>query len=622
MEKIKILADAMSIWQTRYRSFGDYSATTLLNPPRMVQLQKRHPDAVERTVASQFAAFIGSGVHAHFEEMLRYKSVVEPRYELERTVMDKVCDRVITGKFDILWNGRHLYDIKTCFSEDTEILTPSGWKLFKNLEDDLVAQYSSKGEIEFVKPTNFIKTKSDKMYLFRNNRCSYSQFVTPEHKIVFHRSNGVLKEQVASEIRPNGKMKFPVSGIKVGGEDALSFWERFLIAYQADGCRGKKNNTGKTKGYRKIYFSFKKDRKKERFQWILDNLDLKYKKVDSKSRVGYTTWYVEVSTEIPKMFTWIDLNKVSGIWCREFLIELSHWDSHILSDCSLVAYTSKEKINTDIVQAICALTGYSSKYLYVDKQKENSNWNNCNIIYYRPCYSFTGQQISKEVINEEQDVYCVSVPSGMVVIRHNNCVCISGNCKVWKYVFDPGMEEWHKQLNIYAHLLRSRGLDIRSLNIIAIYLDWQRQRSYRGGENYPPQPVMEYELSMWEPERAERFLCDRVELMKSAEDVSDEALPACTEEETWQRHENGKPVVYAIMPGSDATRATKLCDTLEEARAFAAERKVKAGSFIEARYASAKRCEEYCSVRSVCSQFAAYAARRDGKAGLNERIEL
>ena len=118
MEQIKILKDAMDIWQRRYRSIGDYSATTLLNPPRMVQLQKRYPEAQERTVASQLAAFVGSGVHAFFEEMLRYKAVVEPRYELERTVMDKVCDRVITGKFDVLWNERHLMFLQNYAKEE------------------------------------------------------------------------------------------------------------------------------------------------------------------------------------------------------------------------------------------------------------------------------------------------------------------------------------------------------------------------------------------------------------------------------------------------------------------------------------------------------------------------
>lgn len=50
-----------------------------------------------------------------------------------------------------------------CYSDDTEILTDSGWKFFKDLDKDCdkVAQYEENGNISFVHPLRYI----DKEYI-------------------------------------------------------------------------------------------------------------------------------------------------------------------------------------------------------------------------------------------------------------------------------------------------------------------------------------------------------------------------------------------------------------------------------------------------------------------------
>jgi hypothetical protein len=293
MNEIFMLKDAVEMWQRRSRSFGDYSVTTLLKPPRVVHLEKRHGHEVERPLESLIAAFMGTGVHSMFEENLKLKSIMDPRYDIERTITDKIADRVVSGRFDALWDGKHLYDFKTC--------------------------------------------------------------------------------------------------------------------------------------------------------------------------------------------------------------------------------------------------------------------------------------------------------------------------KTWKKVFDPDMVEWHQQLNIYAHMLRNRGLDIQTINIIAIYMDWSKMMSLRNAA-YPQTPVVEYRLNCWSDDVAKAYLLERLNLMKSCEEISDEALPECTTEERWMRHDNGQPCVYAIMTKPESTRALKVCNTLDEAREFASTSKtiVPGVSFVEVRYAQAKRCEDYCAVNSFCTQYKDY----------------
>lgn len=115
MDDIVPLKDALDVWDSSHydsAEAGDYSATTLINPPRIVQLRKRHSDDLEIATSSRINAFFGTAVHDEYEKLLSTKD----NYELENRIKTTIQDRVITGKFDILkLNGDtcNLYDIKT-----------------------------------------------------------------------------------------------------------------------------------------------------------------------------------------------------------------------------------------------------------------------------------------------------------------------------------------------------------------------------------------------------------------------------------------------------------------------------------------------------------------------------
>ncbi len=307
MKHIKPLMDALAVWSKRYRSYGDYSVTTLIDSPRIVHLTKRHKHEIKRGPEQQISAFIGSCVHGGFEDGLRLQSLIDDKYDVERTVFDKIEDRLISGTFDILMDGKHLYDIKTC--------------------------------------------------------------------------------------------------------------------------------------------------------------------------------------------------------------------------------------------------------------------------------------------------------------------------KVWKKIFDPHMEDWHKQVNIYAYMLHRRGIEVKSLNIIALYLDWKQVDAVRD-ERFPRDPVEEYEMEFWPLEETEGFVRDRINLMKSNEQVADENLPLCTSEEMWERDSD---TTYAVMSTSNLKRSMKNFKVKEEAIAYAQEVKVKhqpGTIFVEVRLPKRKRCEEWCDVAPWCNQYAHYKNNKQGDAGLVERIMI
>lgn len=121
MEHIKILKDVAAMANRQYVSFGDYSVTDLITPPRIVRLRKRYGSVVQQTLRSQIASIMGSGIHGIFEDMLRLASVVDNKYMLERSVTDvfevkgleDYGSRLVAGRFDILYDQKHITDIKT-----------------------------------------------------------------------------------------------------------------------------------------------------------------------------------------------------------------------------------------------------------------------------------------------------------------------------------------------------------------------------------------------------------------------------------------------------------------------------------------------------------------------------
>jgi hypothetical protein len=199
--------------------------------------------------------------------------------------------------------------------------------------------------------------------------------------------------------------------------------------------------------------------------------------------------------------------------------------------------------------------------------------------------------------------------------------------KVWKKIFDPDMVDWHAQQNIYAWLLRRRGLSIESINIVAVYLDWQKNNALRDS-NYPQQRVVQYGLTLWSPERQEEFVRERLSMHKNAEELSDEDLPACSPEERWERFPSGLPTQYALLKDSQAKRATRVFDTLNELRQFVNDPDPSKKSFavtdsaiVEIRHAKRTRCLDWCDGAPFCNHYQQYM--RDSETGnLNDYVSL
>jgi hypothetical protein len=158
-------------------------------------------------------------------------------------------------------------------------------------------------------------------------------------------------------------------------------------------------------------------------------------------------------------------------------------------------------------------------------------------------------------------------------------------------VKDGVPDEYVKQLNCYAEILRQNGHVVKKLEIIAILRDWSKLGALRESD-YPQSQVLRLEVPVWESTRALGFIKTRVALHEAAK----ASLPECAPEDRWAR-----PDSWAVKKTPDAARATRVFDNEQEATKMAIQNKMH----LEYRPGESPRCMAYCLVASRCDQFKA-----------------
>jgi len=192
--------------------------------------------------------------------------------------------------------------------------------------------------------------------------------------------------------------------------------------------------------------------------------------------------------------------------------------------------------------------------------------------------------------------------SGQFDIFLNGALYDVKSTSVWKRIFGQGTD-WEKQLNLYAYMLKTCGIEVTLLYIIAWYMDWDKFKVNQ--ENYPSSPIEQIRIdNMWPEKEQEKFLFDRIELHKSNEDRPDDQLDPCTSDEMWS-----KEITYAIMkPMAKRAIRTKGMTTRAIAEQYIADstHKDKASWYVETRPGERTRCKDWCRYNCKCCQYQIY----------------
>lgn len=318
-----------------------------------------------------------------------------------------------------------------CLVQGTEVLTPSGWTLVEDLTlETLLVQWHRDGTLTWTRPTNMSTHIADSYYEFDLSSRGYKQCVSAKHRYPYFTKDGNLKVVTAEEATPNPYSVHPVAGKlrSIVGEQSLTPRERFLIALQADGSLPSRRYTGSRSGLVPYRFTFYKPRKIEAFLDILADTGFGYK-LNADDKTGSHTFTVKAPGGLTKRLSdWVEVLGRSLTWCHEFISEIGKWDGHVVRENpTRITYSSVDKSNVDIVQAIAALSGYRTKYSQVVDNRSNTFRDMHRVFISRASNNVCGGHMSKRRVDEEVRMYGIEVPSSFLLIRKDNCVSITGN---------------------------------------------------------------------------------------------------------------------------------------------------------------------------------------------------
>ena len=336
-------------------------------------------------------------------------------------------------RFSLTKSPRKFLVIDECFPSDVEILTDKGFIKFDSLDkSELVAQFNlNNEEISFTKPLRYIEKEYEGNLINFKKHKSLSLSVTPNHDlIVFNTFNNSYVKDTALNTTLTYYTYFKTCGFTSSAiKTNLNYLDKFMIMYQADGCFGHTSLNGD----QSAVFSFSKQRKIDKFLQLMkegsftftERAETEAKGNKKKQRTFYVKELNNLTKDLSKHF---NITELSLSVCKQIIEEMICWDGHITSSGTYY-YSSTLKANADFYQTVALLCNYHTNQItQVDNRSEAFN-DVYRLYVVKNKNKVTGQYVDKTETHYSGKVYCVEVPTGNIVVRHNGKVVITGNCQ-------------------------------------------------------------------------------------------------------------------------------------------------------------------------------------------------
>ena len=327
-----------------------------------------------------------------------------------------------------------------CYSVDTEVLTTHGWKYVNQIttEDTILTYNKDSKKTEWQKP---IKTsKHHELYLWHFENNYLDQFVSNRHRMCYYRKlkdgSENFKVKVAADTNPNDDHFFINSApVDYNGEYFITAFEKFLIAFQADGSFGERvNHNGKRTGLYNYDFGLKKIKKIHELSNIFNELKIIYPNIVLKEfkirNDGLRRFQLQIPKEVVvlKTFEWMKINRYSFDKCKKIVEYITFWDGHKRSENNVI-YCSTNKICIDKAQAIATLAGYKTKIIKNVDNRKGSYKDYYRLSIIKNINYTKGGCITKDKVSYNDNVYAIQVPNSFIVTRREDKVSITGNCQ-------------------------------------------------------------------------------------------------------------------------------------------------------------------------------------------------
>ena len=377
---------------------------------------------------------------------------------------------------------------QNCYAVGTKVLTDKGFVDFRDVTaDTVIAQVENDGTISYTNPLDVIKHHyNGKMISFSLNnpkkRNNEKLLVTPNHRMVYHKNihckGGNRKKELislgycktdknyyhsseyfvdsASDIATNRSVLFDF-GANAIGEKSLTDFDRLCIAYQTDGSTRYVGNFAYT-------FHFSKKRKVQRLTQLLENCGIEYTLSITKNNTFNI--YAKIGKKMYKDFKHFDLTEKSKQWCLDFLNELQYWDGGKCDtkNVDTFSYLTINYENIEFVQAVASMCSVYTSISIGNIGKENHQ--PLYEIYINPNkHNTTLRTYTKTYVDYDDFVYCVTVPTGRIIVKYNDNTFVCGNSRggsttVHVNAYDPEIETLMKLKNPNTPLAKqARGAD-------------------------------------------------------------------------------------------------------------------------------------------------------------------
>lgn len=345
---------------------------------------------------------------------------------------------------------KHLALMPDCLTDNTEILTSTGFKFITKLTyDDLIANVSineTDENIYFEKPKNIIirrLKKNEFIYSFNIPALDKSIRVTNKHRMPYRDELGMIADNIPhiTELKDYIWGGYGLSKIK---EYDISDELLCLISWIVGDGNIKLANLRKDGEYSSttIRFGFTKQRKINRVLQLLNALNIKYsnhttpKQTTISICTEYSKYIVNTFIGRNKQYPIDFISKLSKRQANLFLTEAikSDGDWTNFLQFNTTRYNTKRQTDADFLSALIAINygvakdnireseGFGSVInMHYIQSLHNNNFYESNSGYHK-------SKIVKNKIEYSGKVVCVECSSSYFIARQDGMTFISGNC--------------------------------------------------------------------------------------------------------------------------------------------------------------------------------------------------
>ena len=381
------------------------------------------------------------------------------------------------------------YKIIECFSGDTEVLTEKGWQRFDSLDKGVkLAQYDLESEeISFEQPLRYIHQENRPTFYYEDRNTSI--FATANHKVLTKYTNRGTRKHTFKETNFSRANQFINAGFYTTNYKYPDKYTRFLAMFISDGYMD---------NYGNISFGFRKQRKIDRCKYVLEELGIPFKlnqytrKGDTRDTVfkigkSMTQFVNEYSEEYKVLSTKTAFELNPSV----YLEEAQYWDGTSIVKDKSVRFVSTQKKTLEVMQLMGVFCGVKM-VIHRDNHKDKDYHKYAYYVNYKPkgdrftCMNEKGADFSNPTY---QDVFCITMPLGTCVIRHNGKVSIQSQCDLSQAELRVAADFSGDENMIHAY---QSGSDLHSKTTQLLFGDTsglskdeqKRKRTYSKGANF------------------------------------------------------------------------------------------------------------------------------------------